>query len=86
MYGRLLLSANLFVGFTVEISEKHAEPLLSSDFLRECTEMFSIPSRALGVHARTFLAKNLNIVDPLKESNNLGRSVSKGNRFFSYLI
>ncbi|XP_027071294.2 uncharacterized protein [Coffea arabica] len=53
--------------------------LLSSDFLRYCTEMFSVPSRGADSNLRVFQPKHLNIVDPLKENNNLGRSVSKGN-------
>ncbi|KAG6697884.1 hypothetical protein I3842_09G223600 [Carya illinoinensis] len=53
--------------------------LLSSDFLKRCLEMFSVSSRSYEPNSRTFLPKHLNIVDPLKENNNLGRSVSKGN-------
>ncbi|KAF2287972.1 hypothetical protein GH714_003647 [Hevea brasiliensis] len=53
--------------------------LLSNDFLKECVEMFSVPARAYETNSRTFPPKHLNIVDPLKENNNLGRSVSKGN-------
>ncbi|XWS09496.1 hypothetical protein CRYUN_Cryun40dG0089500 [Craigia yunnanensis] len=53
--------------------------LLSNDFLRECVEKFSIPSRGFETNSRTFPPKHLNIVDPLRENNNLGRSVSKGN-------
>lgn len=32
----------------------------------------------LEIGANVFPVKYLNIIDPLKESNNLGRSVSKG--------
>ncbi|XP_012481362.1 uncharacterized protein LOC105796291 isoform X1 [Gossypium raimondii] len=53
--------------------------LLSNDFLRECVETFSVPSRGFDANSRIFPQKHLNIVDPLKENNNLGRSVSKGN-------
>ncbi|KAL5740237.1 hypothetical protein ACOSQ2_029417 [Xanthoceras sorbifolium] len=53
--------------------------LLSSEFLKECVEQFSVPSRGFETNSRTFPPKHLNIVDPLKENNNLGRSVSKGN-------
>ncbi|GMI64477.1 hypothetical protein like AT3G51620 [Hibiscus trionum] len=53
--------------------------LLSIDFLSECAEMFSVPSRGFETNSRTFPQKHLNIVDPLRENNNLGRSVSKGN-------
>ncbi|XP_074317524.1 uncharacterized protein LOC141653596 [Silene latifolia] len=65
------------------------EVLLSDDFMRECVRKFSVPSRGVETNYRTFMQKHLNIVDPLKENNNLGRSVSKGNFFrirsaFSY--
>ncbi|KAJ4704269.1 PAP/OAS1 substrate-binding domain superfamily [Melia azedarach] len=53
--------------------------LLSSEFLKDCAEQFSVPSRGFETNSRTFPPKHLNIVDPLKENNNLGRSVSKGN-------
>ncbi|CAH9089029.1 unnamed protein product [Cuscuta epithymum] len=55
--------------------------LLSSDFLVYCAVKFSVPSRGVDTNSRTFALKHLNIVDPLKENNNLGRSVSKGNFF-----
>ncbi|KAL4310472.1 hypothetical protein GQ457_01G035670 [Hibiscus cannabinus] len=64
----------------VETSEiGRGDLLLSNDFLRECVEMFSVPSRGFETNSRTFPQKHLNIVDPLRENNNLGRSVSKGN-------
>ncbi|XP_024013513.1 uncharacterized protein LOC18020903 isoform X2 [Eutrema salsugineum] len=53
--------------------------LLTSEFLKECVEMYSVPSRGFDSNPRLFPSKHLNIVDPLKENNNLGRSVSKGN-------
>lgn len=40
--------------------------------------MYHVPSKGFETTSRTFLSKHLNIIDPLKESNNLGRSVSKG--------
>lgn len=52
--------------------------LLSSDFLSSCVGLFSVPSRGSDRSLRGFQQKHLNIVDPLKETNNLGRSVSKG--------
>ncbi|CAO2839187.1 unnamed protein product [Amaranthus hypochondriacus] len=63
--------------------------LLTDEFMRECVNKFSVPSRGNETNYRTFMQKHLNIVDPLKENNNLGRSVSKGNFFrirsaFSY--
>ncbi|KAL8102063.1 hypothetical protein AgCh_026809 [Apium graveolens] len=53
--------------------------LLTEDFYRHCLEAFSVPLKGGGMHAGTFAKKHLNIVDPLKEFNNLGRSVSEGN-------
>ncbi|XP_062198371.1 uncharacterized protein LOC133901096 isoform X2 [Phragmites australis] len=49
------------------------------ELLKEFAEMFSVPPRNSETNARVFSRKFLNIVDPLKQSNNLGRSVSKGN-------
>ncbi|XP_039001898.1 uncharacterized protein LOC120128248 [Hibiscus syriacus] len=64
----------------VETPENGAgDLLLSNDFLRECVEVFSIPSRGFETNSQAFPQKHLNIVDPLRENNNLGRSVSKGN-------
>ncbi|KAM3373912.1 hypothetical protein P3S68_012626 [Capsicum galapagoense] len=55
--------------------------LLSEEFLRDSMEMFSVPPRGLETDTRPFQQKYLNIIDPLKENNNLGRSVSKGNLY-----
>ncbi|THF94304.1 hypothetical protein TEA_020340 [Camellia sinensis var. sinensis] len=53
--------------------------MLSEEFLRNCMDMFSVPSRGLETNLRAFPQKHLNIIDPLKENNNLGRSVHRGN-------
>ncbi|MCE0482565.1 hypothetical protein HAX54_041424 [Datura stramonium] len=53
--------------------------LLSEEFLRNCMEMFTVPSRDAEMNTRALQQKHLNIIDPLKENNNLGRSVHKGN-------
>ncbi|KAK7821940.1 hypothetical protein CFP56_037240 [Quercus suber] len=55
------------------------ELLLTEVFLRNCREIFSVPIRAHETRIHEFPIKHLNIVDPLKDNNNLGRSVSKGN-------
>ncbi|XP_031271328.1 uncharacterized protein LOC116129750 [Pistacia vera] len=55
------------------------ELLLSQEFLRRCREIYSVPIKALETTGHEFPVKHLNIVDPLKDNNNLGRSVSKGN-------
>uniref|UniRef100_A0A6N2LEL4 PAP/OAS1 substrate-binding-related domain-containing protein n=1 Tax=Salix viminalis TaxID=40686 RepID=A0A6N2LEL4_SALVM len=57
------------------------ELLLSDEFLKDCADRFSVPSRKPEINSRPFPHKHLNIVDPLKENNNLGRSVNRGNFF-----
>ena len=67
------------VPFAAEIPENGGhDPLLGDDFLKRCVEVFSAPSRGYEISSRTFPLKHLNIFDPLKENNNLGRSVSTG--------
>ncbi|CAN7012917.1 unnamed protein product [Brassica rapa subsp. trilocularis] len=53
--------------------------LLTSDFLNDCLVMYCVPSQGLETNPRAFPSKYLNIIDPLKENNNLGRSVNKAN-------
>ncbi|PON37671.1 hypothetical protein PanWU01x14_318290 [Parasponia andersonii] len=53
--------------------------LLTEEFLRNCRDMFSVSSNGLETNLRVFPMKHLNIIDPLKENNNLGRSVNRGN-------
>ncbi|XP_052209816.1 uncharacterized protein LOC127813096 [Diospyros lotus] len=64
----------------VEMPENVGDDLmLNEEFLRNCMDMFSVPSRGLETNLRAFPQKHLNIIDPLKENNNLGRSVTRGN-------
>ncbi|KAL1565766.1 hypothetical protein AAHA92_01451 [Salvia divinorum] len=53
--------------------------LLTEEFLNRSMELFSVPSRGLDANPKAFQPKHLNIIDPLKENNNLGRSVHRGN-------
>ncbi|KAL2470908.1 PAP/OAS1 substrate-binding domain superfamily [Abeliophyllum distichum] len=53
--------------------------MLSEEFLENCIEMFSGSSRSPETITKAFQPKHLNIIDPLKENNNLGRSVHRGN-------
>ncbi|KAL3717908.1 hypothetical protein ACJRO7_003100 [Eucalyptus globulus] len=53
--------------------------LLGKEFFRNCKAMFSGPTNALETRAPGFPVKHLNILDPLKDNNNLGRSVNKAN-------
>ncbi|XP_017217214.1 uncharacterized protein LOC108194787 [Daucus carota subsp. sativus] len=56
-----------------------ADLLLSKEDMRSYTEMFSSSTFCVNQDMQIFGAKYLNIMDPLKEKNNLGRSVSKAN-------
>ncbi|XP_059626388.1 uncharacterized protein LOC132269266 [Cornus florida] len=51
--------------------------MLSEEFLRNCVDVFSVPSSETNL--RAFPQKHLNIIDPLRKNNNLGRSVHRGN-------
>ncbi|KAJ8771050.1 hypothetical protein K2173_023375 [Erythroxylum novogranatense] len=55
------------------------ELLLSQEFVKNCREIYAIPIKALDNGAHQFPVKFLNVVDPLKDNNNVGRSVNKGN-------
>uniref|UniRef100_A0A0E0F1T9 Uncharacterized protein n=1 Tax=Oryza meridionalis TaxID=40149 RepID=A0A0E0F1T9_9ORYZ len=52
---------------------------MREDFLKECAQWFTVLPRNSEKNTQVFPRKFFNIVDPLKQSNNLGRSVSKGN-------
>ncbi|XP_004502847.1 uncharacterized protein [Cicer arietinum] len=52
--------------------------LLSKELLKNYRDMCSVP-KASEPFTLQFLPKHLNILDPLKNDNNLGRSVSRGN-------
>ncbi|XP_015931802.1 uncharacterized protein LOC107458102 isoform X2 [Arachis duranensis] len=62
-----------------EVAENGGDTLLTEEFIKTCVESFSVPSRGPDLNFRAFPQKHLNIIDPLKENNNLGRSVNKGN-------
>ncbi|XP_006843704.2 uncharacterized protein LOC18433557 [Amborella trichopoda] len=74
------VSISSFPELTVETPENDGgELLLSKEFLKDCVDSYSVPSKVSEGTPRSFPLKHLNIIDPLKENNNLGRSVSKGN-------
>lgn len=77
----------IFFPHAVEMPETDGgDLLLSNDFVRYCLDMFSVPSKGGDSNSRTFLRKHLNIIDPLKENNNLGRSVSQGKRSLEHIL
>ncbi|XP_012838061.1 PREDICTED: uncharacterized protein LOC105958607 [Erythranthe guttata] len=56
-------------------------PLLCDEFLDYCMELFAAPLKGIDANPKPFQSKHLNIIDPLKENNNLGRSVSRGEKY-----
>jgi hypothetical protein len=56
--------------------------LLTKAFLDTCSETYSVVPTTSDNQTRTFNVKFLNVLDPLRESNNLGRSVSKGGSIY----
>lgn len=73
------LSVCIFLIYIVDTPENGGQDLLlTSDFLNDCLVMYCVPSQGLETNPRAFPSKYLNIIDPLKENNNLGRSVNKG--------
>ncbi|KAL0725547.1 hypothetical protein Bca4012_040146 [Brassica carinata] len=64
---------------TAASPENGHELLLDEKFLRDCVELYSAPTKSAETNGLAFPIKHLNIVDPLKHSNNLGKSVSIGN-------
>eukprot|EP00850_Spirogloea_muscicola_P011244 SM000069S20681 [mRNA] locus=s69:122724:128213:- [translate_table: standard] len=60
--------------------------LLNEEFLTQCRLLYSTTSS--GWYAgggRDFILKHMNIMDPLLETNNLGRSVTKGKIIYNFL-
>ncbi|KAL2634776.1 hypothetical protein R1flu_006255 [Riccia fluitans] len=53
--------------------------LLSQAFLKACCEVYAVFPAGQDNQQRTFNAKYLNVVDPLRPGNNLGRSVNQTN-------
>ncbi|KAI3806252.1 hypothetical protein L1987_22151 [Smallanthus sonchifolius] len=66
-------------GIVVENPINH--PFLSGEHLRDYINMFTVPCKEFVGNMPTFTPKVINIIDPLKASNNLGRSVHLGNFF-----
>nr|XP_043610073.1 uncharacterized protein LOC122581831 [Erigeron canadensis] len=60
---------------------QRTDVLLCAEFRKNCMDMFIVPSKGVETDLRGFILKNLNIIDPLKANNNLGRSVHKGNYY-----
>nr|CAB3484551.1 unnamed protein product [Digitaria exilis] len=72
-----LIELSSLPNLTVEPTTGHDELLLDQEFLQGFLDRLVFPNESDGCDAQ-FRQKFLNIVDPLKGNNNLGRSVSKG--------
>ncbi|KAL4562626.1 hypothetical protein LXL04_026654 [Taraxacum kok-saghyz] len=57
------------------------ELLLNKVFLDACSSVYAVFPAGQDSQGQPFLSKHFNVIDPLRVSNNLGRSVSKGNFF-----
>lgn len=53
--------------------------LLSKKFLNACESCYGIIPTSQELREKPFVSKYINIVDPLRANNNLGRSITKGN-------
>ena len=63
----------------MKVPENGSTDLMFGDeFLENCLDMFSVSLRELEGRPKAFQPKHLNIIDTLKENNNLGRSVHIG--------
>lgn len=71
--------------FPAASPENGHELLLDEKFLRDCVEVYSAPTKAVEANGHEFPIKHLNIVDPLKHSNNLGKSVTQGTLYIKDL-
>lgn len=67
------------LGFAAESPRKDSgELLLSKLFLEACSSVYAVFPGGQESNGQQFASKHFNVIDPLRVSNNLGRSVSKG--------
>ncbi|XP_071716947.1 uncharacterized protein [Rutidosis leptorrhynchoides] len=59
----------------------HGALLLNKEFLDSCSSVYAVFPSGHDNQGQPFVTKHFNVIDPLRVSNNLGRSVSKGNFF-----
>ncbi|KAH6786100.1 hypothetical protein C2S51_038555 [Perilla frutescens var. frutescens] len=73
---------NCLPDITAEPPRKDSgELLLSKLFLEACSSVYAVFPGGQESNGQQFVSKHFNVIDPLRVSNNLGRSVSKGNFF-----
>ncbi|XP_057451953.1 uncharacterized protein LOC130743740 [Lotus japonicus] len=54
------------------------EPLLNETFFNDCISCYAVIPRIQQGQQQSFVKKFMDIIDPLRKNNNLGRSVSRG--------
>ncbi|KAI3818515.1 hypothetical protein L1987_12324 [Smallanthus sonchifolius] len=62
---------------TAEPPRKDSGELLLSKLFDACSAVYAVFPGGLDNQGQTFVSKHFNVIDPLRVSNNLGRSVSK---------
>ena len=68
-----------FILLAVEATVTRIDDLLfDKEFLKSSVDKATVPPRSSDACYTRFRPKHLNIIDPLKECNNLGRSVNRG--------
>ena len=55
-------------------------------FLKYCSRVYAVNPVTQETQGQPFLSKHFNVIDPLRENNNLGRSVSKGAACFRFYL
>ncbi|KAL1561926.1 hypothetical protein AAHA92_04562 [Salvia divinorum] len=76
------VAINCLPDVTAEPPRKDSgELLLSKLFLEACSSVYAVFPGGQESNGQKFSSKHFNVIDPLRVSNNLGRSVSKGNFF-----
>ncbi|KAH6555156.1 hypothetical protein KP509_1Z277500 [Ceratopteris richardii] len=70
-------------GVNMELPNTDPSTLLfNHDFISTCRHVYGVPFQGTqNLRFKNFSSKNMNIIDPLRLDNNLGRSVNKGNFF-----
>lgn len=81
------LTASDLQSLTAEPPRKDSgELLLSKLFLDACSSVYAVFPGGQENNGQPFVSKHFNVIDPLRVSNNLGRSVSKGNIKLEYSV
>lgn len=77
LWGPIHLSA--LQDMAAEPPQKHGgQLLLSHAFLYACSQAYAVLPAGQDNQGRIFSSKYMNVVDPLRTNNNLGRSISRG--------